>query len=334
MIQDQRKNPSTSKRKSIAFFQPGSIRPDNDLISSSHVHMFAEDVHLHVMPLGSHARTKHKFTVELTSPDVEVEKIIRYAFPHNGYVQHSLTESISEFIKQCAFELAYKGLTFHEIVRGRQIEDRRTPSRKLREEPPDPERMFFASHIPGQVINIGSHYVQIIPRVEWAKWRRAFILIPSSDVWRIEIPKQLGGYKNHPQLLRALIKSGTPLPKFINDAMAEQKELPTFDFKEFHKQQDLIAANETAVWGWAGRELWRDQTLEYYQFYRHVCFAKTMNVLREHILLSINSLLKRISFSSNLVIKGLPSLAELDETLSKMAKGEISFDDAWNAIDL
>jgi hypothetical protein len=109
-------------------------------------------------------------------------------------------------------------------------------------------------------------------------------------------------------------------------------EIKDFSFTDFRKLQHLAVACESAQWGWSARDTWRDETLEFFLIYRHLRFALAMAILRESILSSMNDLLRQLGFPSSFVLKGLPTPVEIRDCITKLAKGEATFDDAWKLI--
>ena len=126
------------------------------------------------------------------------------------------------------------------------------------------------------------------------------------------------------------MKYNAPHPEFVKFDSKDNSSRKDFNFGDFRKSADLRIAIETVLWGWPARHLFEKRMLEYYLVYRHLCFARSMAILREHILLSINDLLGRVNFPSHLILKGLPTSDEFDKAIHELELGKISFRDALN----
>jgi hypothetical protein len=133
-------------------------------------------------------------------------------------------------------------------------------------------------------------------------------------------------------MLRRLTRASHPLPPFASEAMKKQQDMEGFDFRDFHKQQMVTVASETVEWGWPARGAWIDHTLEFFRIYRDIRFALSMAILRESILDSINRLLERVGPPFHLVLNGLPTANEIESYLIGMQNGEMTFDEALQAI--
>ena len=321
-------------RKSIAYFRSRDSISRNDPWLSLYGHMFIEDVRLYVMPIGGESRTRPDFSIELV-PDIPAARnIITYAFAPRDYYHYSseVTKAISGFIQENASNLAYEGVLYYEIAKGEwptgAVEPRESENGSRFKE------AFKPLYIPGRVIRLANYYLQIVPPAEWARTGKKIAAIPASDVWSLRIPSELGGPRKLGTLLKTLVRASTPLPDFASEAMKRLSEIRDFSLGSFHRQQHLAVASESASWGWPARALWRESTLEYFHYYRHLRFALSMAILREHIIASINDLLDRIGFPSRLVLKGLPTPNEIKSYIVKMEKGVMTFDDAWKAVEI
>lgn len=297
--------------------------------------MFIEDVRLYVMPIGGESRTRPDFSIELVPDSPVARSIITYAFAPRDYYYHKyseVTKAVSGFIQESAFTLAYEGVLYYEVAKGEwptgAVEPREIENGSCFKE------AFKPLYIPGRVIRLANRYLQIVPPAEWTRTGKKIAAIPASDVWSLRIPSELGGPRKHRILLKTLVRASTPLPDFVSEAMKGLSEISDFSLSSFHRQQHLIVASESASWGWPARDLWGESTLQYFYYYRHLRFALSMAILREHIIASINGLLDRVGFPSRLVLKGLPTPSEIKGYMEKLEKGEMTLDDAWKAVEI
>lgn len=296
--------------------------------------MFIEDIGQDIMPIGGESRNYPDFSIVLEKETPEDNDILRVAFSLNDRPERTLTEAGSKFITDIARHLAYKGEIFCEIINSNPNDFKheiRFQNEKLAN---DSARLFQLAPIPGKVIKIARYYFQFIPKTEWASLKKIMVAIPSESVWLTRLPVQLGNKSSHIRLLKALTKYNSPLPDFIKFDLKDNTSWKNFNFNDFHKYSDLRIAMETAKWGWPGRQVFENNMLQYHIIYRHLRFAYSLAILREHILLSINDMLKQRSFSSPLFVKGLPTSDNLKDAISKLELGEISFKDALDLTNL
>jgi hypothetical protein len=324
---------SSFGRRSIAYFWSEERMHKNDAWLSLYGNMFIQDVRLYVMPIGGESRARPDFSIELIPDNPTARSIITYAFAHRDHYQRDMTEAVSGFIEETAYSLAYKGILYYEIARGDQLIEENGETENIDDLTLSGE-VFKPLHIPGRVMRLGNYYLQIIPRAEWTRTGKKIVVIPASDVWSLQVPSELGGPRRHRILLKTLARASNPLPDFVSDVMKRLSEIRDFSLGSFHKQQKLVVTSESAIWGWPVRQLLMEDTLEYFRCYRHLRFALSMAILREYILASMNDLLQRLGFTFQLVLKGLPIQSEIKSYIVKMEKGEMTFDDAWKAVDI
>jgi hypothetical protein len=296
--------------------------------------MFIEDVRNGIMPIGGNSHNYPDFSVLLEPSHSDADKVLCWALSTDRYIDHSLENALSEFIAHCAMHLVYKGEVYYEIVRDDLAEFKRDSSLSHDKLPDDTKHFFRLVYIPGSIVKMFAYYLQIIPRVEWLNQKRFFIALPLRDVWTIKLPPRLGNRSSHRELLRTLVRHSSPMPEFVKFDPKDDTSMREFNFSEFHMNKDLRVAMETALWGWPARTLWQKRTMEHHAIYRHLRFAHSLAILREHILFGINDLLKRVNFPSRLIIKGLPTSGDFEQTMHQMELGNISLEDALKRTDL
>jgi hypothetical protein len=321
--------------KTVGYFPSQSNRGHDRLWSSFYPHMFIEDIHHSIMPIGGRSRRKPDFSITVVPDEERTKDALEYLFGNAGFHERSgpITEIVSGFISDLAQQLSYFGRVHYEILRGELSQPQDTATSGGNQEELQ-RQAFRLGYVPGQVLRIGRYYLQLIPRSERPRVGKRYIVVPASDIWSIQLPNSLGSLRSHKQLLRSLAKASDPLPSFVMNSMKQLKEIRDFSFTDFHTQRELIAAYETASWGWPGRSTWDKSTLEYYQVYRDLQFALSMARMRNHILSSMNSLLSHLHITSQLQINGLLSDAEIQGLLEKLRRGEITVKDAFEAVQI
>ncbi|HEX6292946.1 MAG TPA: hypothetical protein VFZ66_27430 [Herpetosiphonaceae bacterium] len=322
------------QRKTISYFPSEQQQHRQELESFAHVWMFIDDVRQSIMPIGGRAQPGRAFTIEVTPNESAFRTIISEAFVSHQHRNHySFTQGLSEFITDIAHQLAYRGCVHYEVVPWGEPEGANPTDVQILE-PLLGSRRFQVVLIPGRIINIAGHTFQLIPRVEQAQQRKRFIHLTNSQVWSVSLPEELGTPRSHRAMLRAMARASTTLPTFAMTQLDKPPQATDFTFRDFHEQQELAMAHETALWGWPGRSMWREQTLEYFMVYRELRFAHSMAILREHILFMMNELLQRRQLPTRLAIKGLPTTKEVQAYIEQLHSGELSFKEALQLVDI
>ena len=325
----RRQGPKFS-RKTIDFARTSGAEAPSDPWRSLYGHMFLEDIHYKVIPIGGKSAQHPDFKIELEPTDPEDERVIRYALPQDGYIDYTLTETVCKFVQHCALQLGYKGKSNFEIALG--VANTDDAPLQGYQPPVDEARIFRLEPIRGRIFEIGPYWIQFVPPKYWRKDERVYSKLLAADVWNLALPAELGGAYRQAQILRELVSSSNLTPAFVKDALSGTDKWYGFDFGYFNTLQDVAIARETSNWGWPGRLLWQNRTSEYFQLYRHVRFALALAKLREHIIDELNKLLSRRSFPSRLIMSGLPTAKDVQNILLQIESGKMSFQDAWNSV--
>ena len=321
-------------RKSIVYIRSSERLSRNDPWGSLYGHMFVDDVRLYVMPIGGKSRARPDFSIESMPDNPTIRRILLWALAsRDHYHQSDLQRTISDFIQESAFALAYKGIVHYEITKGEWPEEV-VDLENIDKETIASVQPFRPQLIQGHVIRFGKHYLQVVPPIDWPDTEKRLAAIPASDVWLLRVPKELGGDRGHREFLRTLVRASFPSPEFVRVAMKSLSEIKDFNFLDFYSQQLLAVASESAVWGWKARDLWGKETLEYFRIYRHLRFALSMAILREYIVNSMNVLLQKAGIPARIALKGLPTERDVRNHIAELEKGKMTFDDAWKAVEI
>lgn len=291
--------------------------------------MFFEDVHTQIMPYRSEHRPN--FSIEASPSDEKTRGHIMVVFSKYESSCNDLTEQISEFIRDVAGQIAYQGTAHYEITQVEVIAARARWSRGIRGVSVG-ERLYMPLHIPGRVITAGNRVLQIIPQSERKKGHPPLISMPRSKVWSVGVPPALGGMRDYARLRRDLIVASEVVPRFVRqrNPFAERD----LDLNAFLTQRHPLVAKGTAMWGWPARWLWQEETLEYYQLYRELRFARSLAILRNHIVASMNELLLRTKVPVQLMLRGLPSPDDIEDCIQKLSSATVTFQACYGVIRL
>jgi hypothetical protein len=316
-------------RKSIAYFPSVPQVSLDDGWSMGNGHMFFEDVHTQIMPY----RTEHRpnFLIEVSPDDEKTRGRVVATFSKNEASYRGFTDQISEFIRDVAGQIAYQGTAHYEITQVEAIAAKAKWSRGIKGISVG-ERFCMPFYIPGRVVTVGGRVLQVVPPAERKKGHPLVISIPKSKVWSVSVPEALGGLRDYRRLRRSLIVASEVVPRFV------KQRNPFFernlDLNDFLVQRHPLVAKGSAMWGWPARWLWQQETLEYYQLYRELWFARSLAILREHVLGAMNELLVRTKVPARLLLQGLPSPYEIEDCVHKLASGSLSFQACYEVIRL
>jgi hypothetical protein len=176
-------------------------------------------------------------------------------------------------------------------------------------------------------------YWQFIPKKilkdSEEKWER-FALLSKKDILILSIPKILGGVRKFKKVLSNLQwLSQCTIPEFAMKDMAIQQQTKGYDFSIYRKNQEIFLAKTTRHLGWAARGTFTDISLEFYQIYRYLKFAKTKAILREYILHELNKALKvigdKMGFKAKIRLEGMPSAQDYDNYIRRLIDGSLQF---------
>jgi hypothetical protein len=302
----------TQNRKTIVHFGTESGTQGH---LQGEAHMFWDDVHMHVMPVRG--LKGKRAVVRLREHDPAWNEFVLDALDDfDRHDNRDLTESVEHFVEHAASLLIYDGRAAFEVVWG----------------PTHPQlsgqRQFAFVYFPlDRVYRRRGKYVQEGVVRTWNKTERFHkALLDKKDVLEVRLPSWLGGAAAQRQFLQTLSEL-TPLSvRWPYEQMAEAGMTAPFDFNRFKFNTYVRLARATRLWDWNARELWREETLEYYQVHRLLQFHGVLARLRDYILEALNDKLMSLGCTSRLICEGLPSSHEIHDLQERLRRGESDFD--------
>lgn len=308
-----------SSRESIEYYISNETSTRN-LHGSLYSHMFIEDLHLGIMPIGGRSDNPN-FAVKIDPYSTEIGEFIRLGLPTHHGEPRSLTEAVCDFIDMAAHILASHGKAYYELIYFF------TDDNKNKIEG------FMIENIPNRCIkeNLG-FYWQLIPNevLEHKENLKRFIWLSKDDLVVLSIPKELGGVRKFKKLLSDLQwLSECSVPRFAIEDMAIQKQTAGYDFSTYRKNQETCLAKITRHLGWNGRGSFDGQTLEFYQLYRILSFQKTRAILREYIMHNLNRALEKIGekmgFKCEIRLEGISTHEDYNNYMRQLIDGSLQF---------
>ncbi|MHA1288056.1 MAG: hypothetical protein ACTSPB_11695 [Candidatus Thorarchaeota archaeon] len=316
-------------RLSIPYFPSQSGRAYSDPRLSSNSYMFNEDVNLHLFPSEFSKRSpEHK--IDIDPDDINmIRKIGLLIKSDRIFPGEGLTKPIQSFFREVAFHLAYKSRVYFEIAPAKiEIATTKTSD----SEKADQEDILILERIPGRIIDLGLGLAQLVPIEEWREREKYFIWIPKRVVWKIGLPKRLGGCIKHWIMQRELIACSDLGPRSLRGSRTSWMGNQYIDILDFLNTRQQLLARTTSRWGWQARSLWHDTSLEYFQLYRHLRFQQSMAILRSHLLKEFNALLERIHIRAKLSYTGLATEEDINQIIESLDRGKIGFEELLNKI--
>ena len=297
-----------------------------DISHSSNNMMFLEDVGNQILPYIS-SRSGKKIEFELHPIDEnEIDRINVLFFNLSGYGYSRPIDFFPDLFKKITYSLVSRGRITFEIantkVQYTKKESKRSPHNK---------NNIFTTQclipINGLILNYPTSLIQIIPYQKNIQSKKIWTTVPNSSVWFLKIPDQLGGRWSSKSIQRKLFHSSKLKPDFITEYGNEV--INNINITDFYKQRMILQLNATKKWGWDGGISFMNdrQVTEFYLFYKQLIFNRSLAILREYLQSEINNLLTRLNYSSRLIIKGLPSVGEIQEKIDLYNNGQFSFDE-------
>jgi len=280
------------------------------------LHMFAEDVYLSVMPIGGKSSSQSQFSVSLNGSPAECERALQIIKSLARYDRYDPTGSVCDAVEEIAKHLSWEGCAVYEIISNGD------------------DVPYLYSFTPKNLIKLFNRFVQIIPRIEWKVWGKKWVFIPCNKIWYIEMPKILGGQKGYVSILRKLKRIDSISPKFWQLDMELGEQSKDFDFKNYRLNIDIYMSKITKTWGWNRRDLTQERSTEFFSIFKLVTFHWAQAVLREHIIGELNTLLSRLGINCKIIVSGLPSVLEIEETKQQLISGTLTFAAATDKVSI
>jgi len=304
--------PELHGQRNTVVLQTGyGDRPFDEL----YPHMLIEDVGLRVMPLGLRW-TEREFAVELVPSSERFEELLSEALEPDG--REGLTDSTCHFVRETAQLAMRYGRAIYELVH-------------LRDEDDGVAAIEFAYVPPRSITLEGDDYLQRVPDELAAQWDvPTEIRGPASDLMIFEPPIKASVIR---RTLVALAEVGRPeLPGFVEKEMLGEESVGYSSTEEI-RFKDLALAEVSRDLGWDMRTMFTGQEtfLEYYTIVRRLRFERFLARFRSNLVDGLNTYLasigEAIGESGQLVLRGLPTEADIDTAEASLKRGDQDFKD-------
>ncbi len=275
-------------------------------------YMFIDDVRLWIMPIRV-GRDEHPFSARLEPAAPEWEKALMDALDHKEYPR-SLAEVVCDFLQDLAVRLAYDGRALYEIIQGPASANRQIP-------------FYLAPFSSEGVRRTRRHYIQEgnVLSTQNAQYEHVKVQIPVEDVWELRLPESVGSSRVQRDMLEVISQLSPYPPDWVQKEWAANESKTGYEFAHHRTETEVLLARATKGWYWDARMTWKDSVLEYYEVYRMLMFRSALAKIREHMVRSMNQLLRRLGCASSLVIRGVPTSEELAHIFRELEAGRLSY---------
>lgn len=285
---------------------------------SPSVWMFMQDIPLAIMPIN--ARRADAYQAEIVGDPRDVERTVDLLQSVTRYDRASEKELIADAVTEIARHLAWYGRAPYEVAIS---------------ESDDLQDVQLFSFTPRRLLSTPWFCLQVVPRAERSQLKKALIFIARRDVWIVEMPKSLGGYRGYRSLLRRLRRFKAATPAFwMKDLETSQTNKSYFEFSAYRREADVLQCSITRRWGWNHRDLNTKNWTEFALFYRTITFRASQALLREHVLIELNALLKRLDINAEITVSGLPTSESIFGLRREMVLGNISYAKAFGSTSI
>jgi len=274
--------------------------------------MFERDLPLGILPYRSRANDQFKIELDPYSSDTE-EKLITLLEDIGG-TGHDVEDVITNFVERITLYFAHYGEVFMELL---SDDD---GVKQVVTLPPAPIKHFLR------------RYAQIIPQADRQANDPERIYIPDEKMWHLKLPKELGSPKQHQKMIDNLNKLSEPMPKFALSDTTLGSDLG-YDFMTHRTSLDIAVERQTYRWGSIPSLNQIRGTSEYYYMFNRLKFSRAQALIREHTIEELNKLLQQIGFGGTIKIEGLPLAREISNTIPKLSKGEVGFEEVVKLIN-
>ena len=301
----------SEKPQFCRFFRSLSENKLQKINRNTSVYIFTEEIHLGIMPIGGRSRNHPDFSISITGDDKNTEKAKELLNSLASNVRLSTNELVCDVVENIVKSMLYSGLAYYEITQD------------------TPEFLKLDNFTSDKLVNILGLYFQFVPKKDRKMWNKRFVVKASNSIWKIKVPKELGGSSGYSKLIHSLGNNTEMYPKCYDiEKIATQPS--DFNFNEYISQTKVYQYRLLELWGGNLRHTSTEYANEYYLIHRIVRFNRAQAILREHVISQLNILLNRKKIKSTIEVKGLPTVQYIDEQLKKLEEGEVQLVEVIN----
>lgn len=313
-------------RQSETWYQTNETRNHPALSSfpnyeeSHYTRMLIEDVSNGAMPYSG---SKWSVNARLAPSKPEIDELVEEAISRNDY-RRNFYEVVAEFVQECAAWMMTYGKAVYEIA-------------YLYDDDNKPVAFNLFSVIPTSIKAEKGKLKQYVPEsvVSESELLSDVIELSPENFVTFELPVYMRG--EYAPMMDALYAQGslTSMPDFVLSSMKGKIPPVPYDLKKFSRDQKMSVAEATKLIGWNARQAPNDEfKTEYYDLHRFLLFERFKLEVRNSILSTLNEAIaragKKLGFEGQIVVEGLPTLADVQDAKKALEQGSKKFIDVIN----
>ena len=272
------------------------------------IHIFTEDVYLGVMPIGGYSSVFDDFSVNISGDEFNKGLAIKLLGSLSTTHEYSECKLVCDVVTNIVQSMNYQGVALYEVTR-------------------DTDKFFKLHYFTSKnLLNIFGLAFQLVPKLERKLWNKYLVVKTFNSIWKIEIPKKLGGRTGYSKIINGFLNDSTIYPKCfeVNELFTKPYQ---FNVQEYAYQKRAYEYKLLRLWGGNLRND-ADYVSEYYFVYRLMKFNRSQALLREHIISELNILFIRLGIKSEIKISGLPTSEFIDEQIKNLECGALDINSA------
>jgi hypothetical protein len=275
---------------------------DND---SLYVNMFREDFTSFLMPYNGIGKRYQNIKAYFEGSDDEIKlasSIFSSIIKNEHYGNQS--ELISEVINSIATSLSWQGNAVYELLYKKN-------------------KIHILEFSAKNLINCFFWQIQLNIQFEDHK---IFNVLDAKSIWRIDMPKGLGGKRVYRHIMKNLMTYDSHGPSFfLNDIETQTNN--GFDFTKYQYEFHVFLRKSIGNFGWNLRNLDDTYKTEFHMFYSILTFQWAQSVLRNHIISELNTLFHRLELNIKVIVEGFPTSEEILQFRQQLILGDKTFDE-------
>lgn len=266
--------------------------------------MFIDDIVTGIIPVSLN-RDKYdiQVTIECDKNDLDLVKDILNGFS-NYSEKFDLKQLVKDAIEGIARSISWYGDAVYEIYKNEN----------------DIKLINLRAN---KFIDCKFFYIQLPPQKKLPK------LINKKTIWKISIPKSLQTKYSYKRILTAIDKFGSMMPKYIEDELHKGNAFHYYDSKIYREKQFWYVNDLTSEWGWNQRDTSEEFTTEFFRNYKYIKFDLSQAIFREHIIIELNHLFKKLNIKAFITIENIPTSDDYKKHIQNFISNKISYNEVF-----
>lgn len=295
-------------------------------------HMFVQDVHAAVVPYGPRRNGAIVGRIEGSEGDIAIAAPTLRSLSEHAHRWDGPDQTIPGAVRTVVQHMLWRGYgaflidepAHEDVRRGGLPQEGDVTFRPIR---PLPYGWMFRT--PFGMIEVFGRAGQ------WGRERQFLRFYPRRRVWLVDFPRSLGGRWGFWWMLKRLQLFSSVFPSWSAEVIGQEENYLRFDVTGYSRLKAAYQAESAARWGWSGRDYSTTHQTEFFSVYRTVTFHHALAILREHVIVRLNSLLRdRLALDVRAELGGVRASSEVVNVRDRMVRGDLSLLDALHEADI